>query len=52
MKDKNNVPIGLDLVDAQPSYSETWEEYWERYRRKYFEVYGEYPPEPEKQQGI
>lgn len=47
MKDRD-VPIGLDLVDYVPDYNKTWEENWEIYREKYFEVYGEYPPEPEE----
>jgi hypothetical protein len=41
--------IGLDLVDATPSYNQSWEEYWQEYREKYFKVYGEYPAEPAKE---
>lgn len=43
-----NEPIGFDLVDFVTDYTKTWEENWEAYKLKHFEVYGEYPPEPNK----
>jgi hypothetical protein len=47
MKNKKEI-IGLDLVDYVPDYTKSLEENTKIYRQKYFEVYGEYPPEPEK----
>jgi len=47
MINKEDKPLGLDLVDWQPDYTKTWEENWEIYREKYFKVYGEYPTDPD-----
>ena len=46
---KKKEPIGFDLVDVKPDYSKSLEEDAELDRKRYFEVYGEYPPEPEKE---
>ena len=47
MKNKKEI-IGLNLVDYVPDYTKSLEENTKIYRQKYFEVYGEYPPEPEE----
>lgn len=39
---------GVDLVGWKPDYTKTKEENRQAYREAYFEVYGKYPPEPEK----
>jgi hypothetical protein len=44
----NEKLIGFDLVHFVPDYKKTLDENWEEYRKKYFEVYGEFPPEPKK----
>lgn len=42
---KDNEPIGLDLVDDKPDYSKTPEENREIYRERFKKVYGRYPGE-------
>lgn len=44
----NKTPIGLDLVDFIPDYNLSADENLKLYREKYRSVYGEYPPEPAK----
>ena len=46
---KKKEPIGLDLVDNMPDYTKSLEENREIQRKRYYEVYGEYPPESEKE---
>ncbi len=42
-----NKTQGLDLINWVPDYTKTLEENQKDFREKYYEVYKEYPPEPQ-----
>ena len=42
-----NIPLGFDLVQFKPDFSQSLEENWKRYREAFFKVYGHYPPDPQ-----
>lgn len=44
MVEKDDQPIGLDLVDNKPDYSKSKEENKKKYIENYKKVFGEEPP--------
>lgn len=52
MTEREDLVRRMEEMEYELDYSKSREENWQIFRQKYFELYGEYPPEPKKMEGI